>query len=162
MALTSFDYGPWTYSLNLPKVIALSVKPYNTTKFIPSSPNHVICFLHCLASIYRVLSSQPKIFSNSSLYFRNWWYKPSLMVQSILGSSMFWLFLFVPHVVDWFWLLFYKSSSLSYCITFMGLWTNWSQVRNPHSVYLLESSSLWCLQRVEPSTGMLQNLLQWI
>ena len=49
------------------------------------------------------------------------------------------------------------SFLLSYCITSVGLWTTWSQVKIPHSIHLLGWSCLLCLQRVEPSTGMLQN-----
>ena len=52
----------------------------------------------------------------------------------------------------------YESFWYSYCITSVGLWTTWSQVKNPHSIHLLESlSCLCCQRRVEPSTGLLQN-----
>ena len=39
----------------------------------------------------------------------------------------------------------YESFWYSYCITFVGLWTAWSQVKNPHSIHLLESLSSLCL-----------------
>ena len=90
-ALTSFDCGLQKSSNlvhNVFKISSLSVKPNDTTKPIPSSPDHCMSFLHCLVSD-RVASSQSKMFSHFSFHFRNWWYKPSLTVQSILGPSMY-------------------------------------------------------------------------
>ena len=90
-ALTSFDCGLQKSSNlvhNVFKVSSLLVKPHDTTKSIPSSPDHDMSFLHCLVSD-RVASSQSKMFSHFSFHFRNRWYKPSLTVQSILRPSMY-------------------------------------------------------------------------
>ena len=90
-ALTSFDCGLQKSSNlvhNVAKVRSLSVKPHDTTKSIPSSPDHAMSFLHCLVSD-SIASSQSKMFSHFSFHFRNWWYKPSMTVQSILGPSMY-------------------------------------------------------------------------
>ena len=158
LALTSFTCGLQNSSNlvhNISKVMSLSVKPHETTRSIPSSPDHEISFLHCLLS-ERVASSHSRMFSHFSFHFRNRWYNPSFTVQSILGPSMY-----GTNVgPSWGWIgHFYVCLSflLSYCITSVGLWTTWSQVKIPYSIHLLGWSCLLCLKRVEPSTGMLQN-----
>ena len=65
--------------------------------------------------------------------------------------------LFVPHV-RWIGHFYMSFSLLSSCITSVGLWTTWSQVRRIHIVYTyfnkVACDGCW---RVCPSTGMLQN-----
>ena len=173
-ALTSFDCGLQKSSNlvhNVFKVSSQSVKPHDTTKSIPSSPDHDMSFLHCLVSD-RVASSQSKMFSHFSFHFRNRWYKPSLTVQSILGPSMYgtnccscvWRLVGWTSVdtdcslceADWSSCL--REFRVVILYYFCGALDNLVSGQNPHSIHLLESlSCLCCLRRVEPSTGLLQN-----
>ena len=163
LALTSFDCGLQKSSKlvhKVSKVSSLSFKPYDTTRSIPSSPDHEISFLHCLLSD-RDASSQSRMFSHFSFHFRNRWYNPSFTVQSILQCMAqmggYQSLLFVP-LVRWIGHFYVSFSLSSYCITSVGLWTTWSEVTRINIVYTyfnkVACDGCW---RVCPSTGMLQN-----
>ena len=146
-ALTSLDCGLQKSSNlvhNVAKVRALSVKPHDTTKSIPSSPDHAMSFLHCLVSD-RVASSQSKMFSHFSFHFRtddtshHWQSNPSWDLQCLvqiaavgLGGLKSEHQPVIAPLVRWIDRFFYFVLPL--CITSVGLWTTWSQVKI-HTVY---------------------------
>ena len=59
---------------------------------IPKWPLHAITTLHFFES-GSIASSQSKMFSHLCFHFKNLWYKPSLTVQSILGPSMYGMYM---------------------------------------------------------------------
>ena len=134
--------------------MSLLVKPHETTRSIPSSSDHEISFLHCLLS-ERVASSHSWMFSHFSFHFQNWWYNPSFTVQSILGPSMYGTNVCLSWEMDWSFLCVLLVVILYYfCETLDNLVSG----QNPIQYTLTFGwSCLWCLQRVETYTIMLQN-----
>ena len=74
------------------KLSSAGGKHQETYWSIPKSPLHAITFLHIFES-GSTTSSQLKMFSHFSFYIKNLWYKPSLTVQSILGPSMYGMYI---------------------------------------------------------------------
>ena len=96
----------------------------------------------------RGASLHSKMFSHFSFHFRKWWYKPLLMVQSILGLSMYrtnwvcWLEECLSHLCCWLVILYKFAMVMLYY--FCGALDN-SGHKNPYSVHLLQWSCLWWL-----------------
>ena len=157
LACTSFACGLQNSSNlfhNVSKVRSPSVKPHDTTKSIPSSPDHEISFLHYLLS-EGVASSHSRMFSHFSFHFWNLWYNPSFTIQSILGPSMYGTNVCPSWGMDWSFLCELLIVVMLYY--FCGALDNLMSGQNSTQYTLTWWSCLWCLQRVEPSTGMLQN-----
>ena len=88
-------------------------KHQETYWIIPKSTLHAITFLHFFDS-GSIASSQSKMFLHLSFHFKNLWYKPSLTVQSILGPSMYGMYMVGTNctwLVDGWW----SSTCISVC-----------------------------------------------